>query len=155
MPLEISYRRYQLDIPHGIWPDFFAQFTEDNRGRSMALKQLDSKRGELALLRYTPLGAIVYDRLNHRSDLVVTVSDPQGMGEAAYGHRIIDAQSVSIITDEDGLIQACTVIDDSRTQTIISFQPSNILGHSPIPYPATHDRFQQSSLYSPNPRSQN
>ncbi len=153
MPLEMSYRRYQLDIPHGIWLDFFAQFTEDNRGRLMALKQLDSQRREVALLRPTPLDAVVYDRLNYRSDLVVTVSDPQGVGEAAYGHRVIDPQSVSIITDEDGVTQSCTVIDGSRTQTMISFQPSDIFVYSPIPYPATHDRFQQSSLCSPDPRS--
>lgn len=153
MLLEMSYRRYQLDIPHGIWPDFFAQFTEDNRERWMALKQLDGQRGEVALLRPTPLAAVVYDRLNHRSELVVIVSDPQGMGAAAYGHRITNPQSVSIITDEDGVTQSCTVIDGSRTQTMISFQPSDSFLYSPIPYPAAHDRFQQSSFCSPTPRS--
>ncbi|MGF1517295.1 MAG: hypothetical protein ACFCVB_05750 [Nodosilinea sp.] len=152
MPLETSSRRYQLDIPHGIWPDFFAQFTEDNRGRLMALKQLSSQRGEVALLHPTPLDAVVYDRLHHRSELIVTVNDPQ-RGESAYGHRIIDPQFVSIITDDDGVTQSCTVIDGSRTQTMISFQPSDIFLPSPIPYAATHDRFQQSSLYSPAPRA--
>lgn len=153
MPLELSYRRYQLDIPHGIWPDFFAQFTEDNRGRPVVLKQRDGQQGEVALLRSTSLDAVVYDRLNHRSDLVVTVSDPQGMGEAASGHRIIEPQSVSIVTDEDGVTQSCTVIDGSRTQTMISFQPSDSFLYSSIPLSATYDRFQQSSLCSPDPRS--
>lgn len=153
MPLEMSYRRYQLDIPPEIWPDFFAQFAEDNRGRPMALKQLDGQRGEVALLRPTPLDAVVYDRFNHRSDLVVTVIDSQGRGGAAYGHRIVDAQSVSITTDEDGVTQSCTVIDGRRTQTMISFQPSDLLSYSPIPYAATHDRFQPASLCSPDPRS--
>ncbi len=153
MLLELSYRRYQLDIPYGIWPDFFAQFTEDNRGRPMAMKQLDGQQQEVALLRPTPLDAVVYDRLHNRSDLVITVSDSQGTGDAAYGHRIIDAQSVSIITDEDGVTQSCTVIDGSRTQTMISFQPSDLFFYSPIPNPATHDRFQQSSLCSPDPRA--
>ncbi len=152
MLLEMSYRRYQLDIPPGIWPDFFAQFTEDNQGRPMALKQLDSQREEVALLRPTPLEAVVYDRLNHRSDLVVTVSDFQGRGEAAYGYRIIDPKSVSIMTDEDGVTQCCTVIDGRRAQTMISFQPSDVLPYSPIPYAATHDRFQPASLCSPDPR---
>lgn len=153
MPLEMSYRRYQLDIPHGIWQDFFAQFTEDNRGRLMALKQLDGQREEVALLHPTPLDAIVYDRFRHRSDLVVTVSDSQGMGETACGHRIVDVQFVSIITDEDGVTQSCTVIDGSRTQTMISFQPSDNFLYSHIPHSATYDRFPQSSLCSPDTRS--
>lgn len=122
MPLELSYRRYQIDIPQAVWPEFFDQCTDDNRGRLITLKMLDAQMDDFEVLRHRPLYAITYDRSGPGNDLVVTIGCPLGAGEATYAHRIGFPQAVSIVTDEDGVILSCTVTDGDHGQTVIRFQ---------------------------------
>lgn len=74
MDLELSPRRYQIDIPQGIWLEFFVQLTQDNRGRLITLKLLDNQPGNFDLLCHKPLFSVIYERPNYGNDLVVTVS---------------------------------------------------------------------------------
>lgn len=122
MNLELSYKRYQLDIPHGIWQEFFAQLTDEHRGRLITLKQLDQELGDFNVLCQKPLFSITYDQPDHSKDLMVTVNRFLGTREAVYAHRIVSPQAVSIVTDEDGAIQSCTITDEDCAQTVISFQ---------------------------------
>ncbi len=122
MNLELSYKRYQLDIPHGIWQEFFAQLTDEHRGRLVTLKQLDQELGDFNVLYQKPLFSITYDQPDHSNDLMVTVNRFLGTREAVYAHRIVSPQAVSIVTDEDGAIQSCTITDEDYAQTVISFQ---------------------------------
>ncbi|MBD1874366.1 DUF5335 family protein [Nodosilinea sp. FACHB-131] len=122
MDLELSCKRYQLEIPHGIWQEFFAQLTDEHRGRLVTLKQLDKELGDFNVLYQKPLFSITYDQPDHSNDLMVTVNRFLGTREAVYAHRIVSPQAVSIITDEDGAIQSCTITDDDYAQTVISFQ---------------------------------
>ncbi len=62
MDLKLSPERYQLDIPQGIWLEFFTQLTHDNRGRLITLKLLDGQLGDFDLLRHKPLFSVIYDR---------------------------------------------------------------------------------------------
>jgi hypothetical protein len=122
MHLELSDKRYQIDIPQAVWPEFFDQCTDDNRGRLITLKLMDAQMGDFEVLRHKPLWAITYDRPDHGNDLVVTIGRSLGAGEATYAHRIMFPKAVSIITDEDGIILSCTVTDDDHAQIMISFQ---------------------------------
>jgi hypothetical protein len=122
MDLKLSPERHQLDIPHGIWLEFFTQLTHDNRGCLITLQLLDRQMGNFDLLRHKPLFSVIYDRPNYGNDLVVTVSRSLRGHEATYAHRIVYPQTVGIITNEDGVILSCTVIDDDHAQTVISFQ---------------------------------
>lgn len=122
MDLKLFAKRYQLDIPQGLWLDFFAQFTDDNKGRLITLQLLDKQMGDFDLLRHKPLFSIIYERPNCGNDLVVTVSRSLGIHEATYAHRIVYPQTINIVTDEDGVVLSCTVTDDDHAQTVISFQ---------------------------------
>lgn len=122
MDLELSYRRYQLEIPQTIWLEFFAQLTDENQGRPLTLKQRDRQIGDIELLRHKPLCSIDYTRPDHGNDLVITVSQAWGSQAATFAHRIVSPKIVNIITDEDGGILTCTVTDSDQTQTIINFQ---------------------------------
>ncbi|MGB3137063.1 MAG: DUF5335 family protein [Nodosilinea sp.] len=118
MQLGLSYKRYQFDIPPAVWSEFFDQLTEENQGRLVTLKQLDDQLGDFEVLRRTPLHSIDCDR----HDLVVTVGRPQGLAETTYAHRILSPQSVSIVTDEDGVVLSCTITNQDQAQNRISFQ---------------------------------
>ncbi len=122
MDLQVSAHRYQLNIPVGVWLEFFAQLTEDNCGRLINLKILDGQMGDFEVLRYRPFFAVTYHRPNHGNDLVVTVGHGSGAQVNTYDHVIVCPQTVSIITDEDGIVQSCTVTDDDHAQTVITFQ---------------------------------
>ncbi len=122
MDLELSCKRYQLEIPPGIWQEFFAQLTDEHRGRLITLKQLDRELGEFDVLRQKPLFSITYAQPDHSRDLVVTGNRFLGTREAVYAHRIVAPQAVSIVTDDDGAIQTCTITDDDNAQTTISFE---------------------------------
>ncbi|WP_017297003.1 DUF5335 family protein [Nodosilinea nodulosa] len=122
MPLDLSYKRYQLDIPSVVWSEFFEQLTDENRGRLITLTLLDEQMGDFEVLRHTPLYSITYDRPIDGSDLIVTVGRPQGVGEATYAHRVVLPETISIITDEDGFVLSCTITNRDRAQTLISFQ---------------------------------
>lgn len=121
MDLALSHQRYQLDIPRGVWQAFFAQLTDERRGHLITLQLGDRQRGDYDLWRHSPLLAIVYDPSDQGRDLVITASRSLDTHAAHPIHRIIQPQTVSIITDEDGIIQSCTVTDDKQVQTIISF----------------------------------
>jgi hypothetical protein len=120
MQLQLSRQRYQLDIPQAVWSEFFAQFTDDNQGRLVTLKLRDAQLGDVDVLRHQPLNAMAYPRPEGGHDLVVTVGQPHGAGQATFAHRVESPQSVSIITDEDGLVLSCTVTHDDQSQTVIS-----------------------------------
>ncbi|HZG38158.1 MAG TPA: DUF5335 family protein [Nodosilinea sp.] len=122
MQVQVSYKRYQLDIPPMVWPDFFDQLTDDNRGRLTTLKRLDAQLGDFEVLRSMPLHAITYRWADDGRDLVVTLGRPSGIDEVTYTHRIVFPRTVSIITDEDGVVLSCTVTTDDDAQTIIGFQ---------------------------------
>jgi len=122
MDLKLSPERHQLDIPQGIGLEFFTQLTHDNRGRLITLQRLDGQMGNFDLLRHKPLFSVIYDRPHYGNDLVVTVSRSLGVHEATYAHRIVYPKTVSIMTDEDGVILSCTVTDADHAQTVISFQ---------------------------------
>lgn len=122
MPLDLSYQRYQLDIPSVVWSEFFEQLTDENQGRLITLKLLDERLGDFEVLRHTPLHSITYDCPTDGSDLIVTVGRPQGVGEATYAHRVVLPRAISIITDEDGFVLSCTITNQDGVQTLISFQ---------------------------------
>lgn len=127
MNLQLSAKRYQLDIPPALWAEFFAQLTEDHRGRPVALKLLTHQLSELDVLRPTPLQSITYDRSPQGHDLIVTVSGSGDRDRATYAHRIVYPQVVTLITDDDGIILTCTITDNDHTQTVLSFQPEESL----------------------------
>lgn len=124
MPLDLSYKRYQLHIPSVVWSDFFEQLTDENRGRLITLKLLDERLGDFEVLRHTPLHSITYDCPIDGSDLdlIVTVGRPQGMEAATYAHRVVLPKTISIITNEDGFVLSCTITSQDHVQTLISFQ---------------------------------
>ncbi|MBE9113326.1 DUF5335 family protein [Nodosilinea sp. LEGE 07298] len=122
MDLELSSKRYHLDIPQCLWLDFFTQLTDENRGRFITLKLLDGQLGDFDLLHHKPLFSVIYDRPNYGNDLVVTVSRSLGVHEATYAHRIVYPQAVDVVTNNDGVILSFTVTDDDHAQTVISFQ---------------------------------
>ena len=126
MALELSYKpsyqRYQLVIPPRLWADFFAQLTDENQGRLMTLRQRHPQLGEVEILGHSPLVAAVYGHPNQGGDLVIMVSQPQDSGEITYTHRIALPQAVSIVTDDDGVVQACRIAAADQAQTILSFQ---------------------------------
>ncbi|MBE9138164.1 DUF5335 family protein [Nodosilinea sp. LEGE 07088] len=121
MTLELSYKRYQLDIPQSIWVEFFAQFTDEHRGYPLTLKLRDPQLGDWELLRHKPFFAIAYDRSDIDNNLVITVSQSLETPEVAYAHRVVYPQAVTIVTDDDGRILSCTVTDSDQAQTIINF----------------------------------
>lgn len=122
MQLGLSYKRYQLAIPPAVWSDFFAQLTDENRGRLITLKQLDDQLGDFEVLRHTALQAITYNRTDYGSDLVVIVDRPHVIGETTYAHRVVCPQAVSIVTDEDDIVLSCTITNQDQAQSKISFQ---------------------------------
>ena len=122
MDLELSPNRYQIDICQQVWPEFFMRFTDDNRGRLLTLKILDRQQGDFEVLSGSRLSSVVYEPPNHGNDLVVTVSRSAHLREATYAHGIVYPQIVQIITDEDGIIQTCTITDDDQAQTMIRFE---------------------------------
>ena len=121
MDLQLPDQRYQIDIPQALWTEFFAQLTDDNRGRLIGLKLLDCQLGDFEVLHHQPLHSIAYDRPNQGSDLMVTVKGDLDNHDVTYTHRIVRPQFFTLTTNEDGIILTCTVTNIAHAQTIISF----------------------------------
>ena len=122
MKLGLSQKRYQLEIPQLVWEEFFEQFTEDNRGRPITLQILDQQLGSFNLLSSTPLHSVIYEPPDHGNDLVVAVSRQLKSREVTFAHTIVYPQSMTIVTDDDGVILSCIVTDDDYAQTVIHFE---------------------------------
>lgn len=119
MNLGLSQTRYQLDIPPQIWPEFFEQFTDDHWGKPITLTILNGQLGSFALLSGTPLHSVVYEPPDSGNTLVVAVSRQAQSREPSFAHAIVYPQTITVITDDDGLILSCKVTDDGQAQTII------------------------------------
>jgi hypothetical protein len=122
MNLGLSQKRYQLEIPQLVWEEFFEHFTEDNRGRPITLRIMDQQVGHFDLLRGTPLHSVIYELPDHGNDLVVAVSRELRSREVTFAHTIVYPQSITLITDDDGLVLSCIVTDDDNAQTVIHFE---------------------------------
>jgi hypothetical protein len=119
-----SYRRYQIDVPQSLWPDFFEQLTHDHRGQLITLNQFPPASPVVHVLSHNPLQSITYQTPSPSSNLVITVSSPPNLDhDATYTYPLGHPQVVRITTDEAGELLACIVLDRSQTQTVIGFHP--------------------------------
>jgi hypothetical protein len=106
-------------LPREQWGEFFDQFSDGNRGRQIALKNISSGLSDETLIQNAPLLTIAYDRSGKGDDLVIEVEQE----EATYGHIIYSPTEVLTEEDSNGQMIALCISDAAGTKTLIKLQP--------------------------------
>lgn len=107
-------------LPPERWGEFFDQFSDGNRGRSISIEIIDSELGDQELIQNTPLMAIIYDRPSKGNDLVIEV----GRDEVTYAHTIDSPTEVLTRQDPNGIHTAIWISDASGRKTLVRLKTS-------------------------------
>ena len=104
-------------IPEGEWGNFFATFSNGNRGRQLALEVIDADASGTGVARQGPLLSVAYDPAGKGDDIVVST----GVDEVEYAHTIHQPIEVWRAQRDDGEIAALEIIDQEGAKTILTF----------------------------------
>lgn len=107
-------------VPSERWGEFFAQFSDGNRGRHISIEIINSELGDAEVIKNAPLQAMVYARPGKGDDLVIEV----GKDEVTYAHTIDSPTEVLTGQDSNGVMIAVRISDAAGTQTLIKLQAS-------------------------------
>jgi hypothetical protein len=102
-------------IPTERWGEFFDQFSDGNRGRSITIEVINDELGNQTLIENAALMAIVYDPPNKGNDLVIEV----GQSEVSYAHTVDAPTEVLTGQNANGQIVALWISDATGTKTLI------------------------------------
>jgi Family of unknown function (DUF5335) len=105
-------------VPREQWGEFFAQFSDGNRGRHISIEMIGSELGDAELIQNAPLMAMIYDRPGKGDDLVIEV----GQDEVTYAHTIDSPTEVLTGQNSDGLMMAIQIADVAGTKTLVKLQ---------------------------------
>lgn len=100
------------------WGEFFDQFSDSNRGRSICLESISLELGDEELIQNTPLLALIYDRPGKGNNLMIEV----GKDEMTYAHTITAPTEVLTGQNANGQIVALWITDAAGTKTLIKLQ---------------------------------
>ena len=104
-------------IPQEEWLAFFNQFSQDNRGRLIALEIADQDIDNEDLVKRSPLAFITYDPVTKGNDVVIAI----GREAVAYSHTVNCPQAVWVAKDDADQVLALEIVDHSGAQTIVRF----------------------------------
>jgi Family of unknown function (DUF5335) len=105
-------------VPRERWGEFFAQFSDGNRGRRISIETIGLELGDAELIQNAPLMALIYDRPGKGDDLAIEV----GQDEVTYAHTIDSPTEVLTGQNSDGLMMAIQISDAAGTKTLIKLQ---------------------------------
>jgi Family of unknown function (DUF5335) len=105
-------------VPRERWGEFFDQFSDGNRGRSISIEMLGGELGDAELIKNAPLMAIIYDRPGKGDVLVIEV----GQDEVTYAHTVDSPIEVLTGQDSSGLMLAVWISDAAGTKTLVKLQ---------------------------------
>ena len=105
-------------LPVEEWKDFFATFSNGNRGRSVSLEVFDSESGSTGQRQQGKLIAVDYDPVGEGNDIVVTT----GESEVDYSHTIAAPVEVWRVQLDSGEIGSLEIVDQNGTKTIMSLK---------------------------------
>lgn len=99
------------------WLEFFDQFTDSNKGRTVTIEVVDQEMGDQELIQNAPLFSINYDPADKGNDLVIET----GQNEVSYAHTVDAPTEVMVGQDEQGMVQALQIVSQQGRQTLIKF----------------------------------
>jgi len=102
-------------LPHERWGEFFDQFSDGNRGRSISIESIDAELGDEELIQNASLMAIVYDRPDKGNALVIEV----GEHEVTYAHTVEAPTEIYTGQDSLGRMIVISISDAAGTKTLI------------------------------------
>ena len=102
------------------WQDFFATFSNGNKGRMIAIEALGMVDGPShpTLSSGLPLLAIDYDPASKGDELVIST----GKDSLDYTHTIGDAYEIWYEQDDNGQVVSLEVLSRNELRTIIIFK---------------------------------
>jgi Family of unknown function (DUF5335) len=105
-------------LPREQWGEFFDQFSDGNRGRSISIEIIDLELGNEELVKSSPLMAMIYDRPEKGDDLVIEV----GKEQVTYAHTIDSPTEVLTGQDATSVVVAVWISDANGTKTLIQLE---------------------------------
>lgn len=99
------------------WLEFFDQFSDSNKGRSVTIEIVDQEMGDQELIHHAPLFSLIYDPVDKGNDLVIET----GQNKVSYTHTIDAPTEVVIGQDDQGIVQALQVVSQQGRQTLLKF----------------------------------
>ena len=102
-------------IPQDQWLDFFATFSNGNRGRAVSLEIFSPETGDQPAANQGPLMAVDYDPVGKGNDIVITT----GIDEIDYSHTIQAPAEVWQAQNDDGEVSALEIVDQNNVKTVL------------------------------------
>ena len=103
-------------IPHNEWPQFFDEFTNRNKGRSIKIGRMAQDKRE-AVEQEMPLFGIDYDP--HHGEMI---SISLGVDRLKYEHPIMGPKEVKLEKDTEGRAKSIRVTGRDNEEFIVTFQ---------------------------------
>ena len=105
-------------LPQVNWLDYFANFSDDNKGRLITIELIDMADGYQPLADASPLLAIDYDPVNKGNNITIST----GIDVLGYMHTIDEPNEIWQQNDDDGRVMSLEIKNQANSNAIITFE---------------------------------
>jgi len=105
-------------LPQTDWLDYFANFSNGNKGRLISIEIVNMTDGDLPLTDDSPLLAIDYDPVNKGNNITIST----GINTIDYMHTISVPNEIWHQQDDNGKVISLEIKNLANTNTIITFK---------------------------------